>query len=87
MGLIDNKLSRGKISVCGEQFHDKKERSDKLNKTVIKNVAFILSNLTRKIPESITVNHTKNVGMVTTVSKTSKNRKTCSHVTFTHTTK
>ena len=87
MGLIDNKLSRGKVSVWGEQFRDKKERSHKLNKTVIKNVAFILSNLTRKIPESITVNHTKNVGMVTTVSKTSKNRKTCSHVTFTYTTK
>lgn len=57
-----------------------------MNKTVIKNVAFILSNVTRKIPESITVNYLKNVGVVTTVSKTSKNRKTGSNATFTHTT-
>ena len=85
--LIDNELCRGKILDSGEQFHGKKERSRKLNKTVIKNIAFILSNVTRKVPESITVNHPKNVGVVTTVSKTSKNRKTCRHIAFTHTTK
>jgi hypothetical protein len=87
MRLIDNELCRGKMSTSGEQFHGKKERSRKLDKTVIKNVAFILSNVTRKIPESITVNHPENVGVVTTVSKTSKNRKTCSHIAFTNTTK
>jgi len=85
--LDDNKQCRDNRARCGEQFHDKKERSRKLNKTVIKNAVLILSNVLRKIPESITVNNPKNVGMVVTVAKASEDRKISCNTTFTNTTK
>jgi hypothetical protein len=66
--LIDNKLSREKIVAAQEPFDGKKERSRKLNKTVNKNAAEILSNIATKIPYTITTNNFEDVGMVTTTS-------------------
>jgi uncharacterized protein YfiM (DUF2279 family) len=67
-------------------FHGKKERSRKLNKTVIKNAADILSNIATKISHPIATNYPKNAGMATTTSKASEDRKTGSNLTFTDTT-
>jgi hypothetical protein len=47
-----------------------------LNKTVIKNATDILSNIATKISHPLTTNNSKNVGVVTTAPKASKDRKT-----------
>jgi hypothetical protein len=85
--LIDNKLSEEKIAVASDPFHGKKERSRRLNKTVNTNAADILSNIAAKISHTLATNYPKNASVATTASKASKNRKTSSHFTFTHTTK
>ncbi|HYO05993.1 MAG TPA: hypothetical protein VER14_03315 [Phototrophicaceae bacterium] len=74
-----------KIIAAQEQFDGKKERSRKLNKTVNKNAADILSNIATKIPYTITTNNFEDVGMVTTTSKASEDRKTGGNLTFTNT--
>lgn len=57
-----------------------------LNKTVNTNAADILSNIATKISHTITTNNFEDVGMVTTTSKASEDRKTGSSLTFTDTT-
>jgi hypothetical protein len=86
VGLIDNEISNGKISVVSNQIDGKKERSRKIDKTVEINDADILSNIVRKISHVLTINHFKNVGMVITGAKASEDRNTCSNTTFTNTT-
>jgi hypothetical protein len=49
--LIENDLYRSSTRVCGGRFRGKKERSRKLNKTVIINAGIILPKLLRKIPK------------------------------------
>lgn len=69
--LIDNKFSSRKIIAVQEQFHGKKERSRKLNKTVNSNAADILPNIATKISHTIATNYPKNAGLATTTSKAS----------------
>ena len=85
--LVDNEQCRDNRAACGEQFCDKKERSRKLSKTVIINAALILSSVPRKILKPITVKHSKNAGVVITVSKASEDRKISCNPAFTDTTK
>ena len=79
-------LCKGKIAVVGDQINGKKERSRRLNKTVNKNAADILSNIAAKISHTLATNNSKNAGLVATRSKASEDRKISSHLAFTDTT-
>lgn len=85
--LIENELCWDNRPVSRDLFRGKKERSSLIEQDRYHNVALILSKVPRKIPESITANHSENVGVVATQSKASKNGKTCGNATFTNTAK
>lgn len=57
--LIDNEISKGKISVVSNQINGKKERFRKVDKTGEINDADILSNIARKISQALTINQLK----------------------------